>query len=126
MRIHGIACCYVLFFAFRLGLGRGETACLLLAMGAVTAAEAMNTSVEKLCDYVEKKHVRQIGLVKDLAAGAVVLSALFAALAGGVVFLRPALWEVLWEIAGSPLELGGLILSLAVSSILVFAVPLKR
>ena len=33
MRIHGLACGYVVFFALKMGVSRGELACLLLAMG---------------------------------------------------------------------------------------------
>lgn len=123
MRIHAAACGYVLFFAVKSGVHGGELACLLLAMGAVTAAEAMNTSVEKLCDFVEDKRNPKIAAVKDMAAGAVVLSALFAALAGGAVLLRPELWQTVREIAGTPWELGAFGASLAACALLIFAVP---
>ena len=99
---------------------------LLVAMGVVTCAETMNTSIEKLCDFAQKRHSRIIGNIKDLAAGAVLLSAVFAALAGGVVLLRPAFWAVWEEILMQPKKLAVFILSLAASMALVFAVPLKR
>ena len=54
------------------------------------------------------------------------LSAVFAALAGGVVLLRPAFWAVWEEILMQPKKLAVFILSLAASMALVFAVPLKR
>ena len=52
MRIHLTACCYVVFFGCQLPLTRGEWAALVLAMALVTGAEAMNTAVEKLCDFI--------------------------------------------------------------------------
>ena len=64
-----------------------EWACLLLAMGMVTAAEALNTAIERLCDFVEEGRNPQIGMIKDIAAGAVLLAALFAAAVGAAVFL---------------------------------------
>ena len=54
MRIHLTMCVYVLFFASRIELTRGEMACLLLAIGSVMTAETLNTSVEKLCDFTQK------------------------------------------------------------------------
>ena len=126
MRIHMVACGYVLFFSLKAGVSRGELACLLVAMGVVTCAETMNTSIEKLCDFAQKRHSRIIGNIKDLAAGAVLLSAVFAALAGGGVLLRPAFWAVWEEILMQPKKLAVFILSLAASMALVFAVPLKR
>lgn len=125
MRIHAAACGYVLFFAFKMRVDRTGLACLLLAMGLVTAAETMNTAVEKLCDRCQPDYDREIGRVKDLAAGAVVLAAGFAALTGVAVLLRPELWAAILDIATTPWKLGLLVGSAAVSILLV-ALPLKR
>lgn len=126
MRIHALACGYVLFFALQIGVSQGELAVLLLAMGMVTAAEALNTAVEKLCDFTEPKQDWRIGFVKDIAAGGVVLSAVFAALAGVAILARPALWQVLADLAAEPWKLIVLAISLVAGGLLVFAVPIKR
>lgn len=126
MRIHAVACGYVLFFAFEIKVDRGGLASLLLAMGLVTAAETMNTSVEKLCDRFHSGYDREIGRVKDLAAGAVVLAALFAALTGGAVLLRPELWQAVLDIVGTGWKLGLFAASVAASVVIVFVVPLKK
>ena len=126
MRIHAAACGYVLFFALKMGLERGELACLLLSMGLVTGVEAMNTAVEKLCDHVCKQQNPEIGRVKDLAAGAVLLCAIFAALMGGAVLLRPELWAVIMDIVGTGWKLGAFGASVAASLGLIFLVPLKK
>ncbi len=125
MRIHLTLCCYVLFFGFRMGLSRGEMACLILTIGVVMGAEAMNTSVEKLCDFTEKHWNPRIRVVKDVAAGAVLLCALAAVLVGGVLFLRPALWQVLLVICGDPLSLCLFLLSMAAALIFIFIGPIK-
>ena len=80
MRIHLTMCVYVLFFASRIELTRGEMACLLLAIGSVVTAETLNTSVEKLCDFTQKHTNHLIRVIKDMAAGAVLICAVFAAL----------------------------------------------
>jgi len=123
MRVHLTACGYVLFFAFRIGLTRGELCCILLAMGLVTGAETMNTAVERLCDHVHRDYNSEIGRVKDLAAGAVLLCAAFAAGVGCVVFIRPQLWQELCDIAAEPWKLGLFLGSLAVSGGFVFMLP---
>ncbi len=125
MRIHAAACGYVLFFALKMKLPPGELACLLLAMGVVTGAEAMNTALEKLCDHVCRERNPEIGRVKDLAAGAVLLCAIFAALTGGVIFLCPELWAAVMDIVGTSWKLGAFGGSAAVSLVLVFGVPLR-
>lgn len=126
MRIHAAACGYVLFFAFRMRLGMAELACLLLAMGLVTGAEVMNTAVEKLCDHVHPGKHPEIGRVKDLAAGAVLLCAIFAALVGGAVLLRPELLEAVMDIVGTAWKLAAFGGSAVVSVVLIFVVPLKK
>ena len=125
MRIHAAACGYVLFFALKMKLPPGELACLLLAMGVVTGAEAMNTALEKLCDHVCRERNPEIGRVKDFAAGAVLLCAIFAALTGGVIFLCPELWAAVMDIVGTSWKLGAFGGSAAVSLVLVFGVPLR-
>ncbi len=123
MRIHLTACAYVLFFASRLGLSRGEWACLFLTIGSVMAAEAMNTAVEKLCDFTQKQLNPRIRVVKDVAAGAVLLSALTAALVGAAVLLRPELWTAVTEIVSTPLGLGLFLLSAVIALVFVFVGP---
>lgn len=125
MRIHAVTCVYVLFFASRLGLSRGEMACLILAIGTVTAAEAMNTAVEKLCDFTQKRQNQLIRVIKDMAAGAVLLCALAAALVGVVVLFRPELWAALWEICSQPSALALFLLSLAAALVFVFVGPAR-
>lgn len=87
MRVHLGAAAAVVLVGACLRVSGAEWACLLLAMGMVTAAEALNTAIERLCDFVEEGQNPQIGMIKDIAAGGVLLAALFAAAVGAVVFL---------------------------------------
>ncbi len=125
MRIHVTVCGYVLFFAFRLGLDRTEMACLFLTIGAVMAAEAMNTAVEKLCDFTEKRRNPHIHKIKDAAAGAVLLTAVAAVLVGAAVLFRPELWQLVLEIGSSPLPLTAFLLSAALSLAFIFVGPVR-
>ncbi len=123
MRVHLTACVYVLFFSSRLELTRGEMACLALTIGGVMAMETMNTAVEKLCDFNQKHLNPRIRVVKDLAAGAVLLCALAAVLVGVVILFRPQLWTSLWDIASHPVRLGIFLLSAAAALVWIFAGP---
>ena len=123
MRIHLVACVYLLFFASRLSLSRGEMACLVLAAGGVLAAESLNTALEKLCDFNQRNRNRYIGLVKDIAAGGVLLAAVAALLVGVIVLARPELWELFRGMAQSPWQLGALALSLAAAAGFVLLGP---
>ena len=68
-------------------IARWEWAWLILSIGLVLAAEAMNTAIEALADVVSPEFNASVGRAKDLAAAAVLILAIVAALIGVLVFL---------------------------------------
>lgn len=90
-RIHAFAAVGVLAMAAWLRLGITDWALLLLCIFGVLAAEAFNTAIEYLTDLVSPEYHKLAGKTKDVAAAAVLLSAIGAALVGLVV-LGPKLW----------------------------------
>ena len=72
-----------------------EWAAVALASALVLSMEALNTAIEALTDLVSPDYHPLAGRAKDLAAGAVLLSAIGAAVVGGIVFL-PKIWAF-WE-----------------------------
>lgn len=88
-RFHLVAALAVLVLAAWLGLGALEWGLLLLCVFWVLGMEAINTAVEALADRVCREHDPLIGRAKDLAAAAVLLSAMGAAIVGLIVFLPP-------------------------------------
>lgn len=86
-RVHICAVCFVSWFALRFyQLSRGEWAVLLLTFAAVLSAELFNTSIERLCDKVSPQKDENIRRCKDCAAGAVLISAVFAVIIGIALF----------------------------------------
>ncbi len=63
-----------------------EWLAIVLAVGLVWSAEALNTAIEKLADRVNPEHDPAIGKVKDLASGGVLLASLAALVVGVIVF----------------------------------------
>ena len=121
MRIHLTAAVYVLFFSPFLGVTRGEYGILLLTVALVIAAEAFNTAIEILCDYAQKSYNPLIGKTKDIAAGAVLVCAVFAAFVGITILWRPkALWALIITIVTNPLYLVLFILSLVSAFMFIF------
>ena len=47
----------------------------------------MNTAIENFVDFVEPKYNEKVGKVKDIAAGAVLINALFSIIVGLIIFL---------------------------------------
>ena len=70
-----------------LGLDGGEWAALLTVMTVVIALELLNTVVEAAVDLASPQFHPKAKVAKDVAAGAVLVSAMGASLVGAVIFL---------------------------------------
>ncbi len=70
-----------------------EWVSIIVSIALVLAAEAFNTALELLTDLVSPNYHELAGKTKDVAAGAVLLTAIGAVLVGGVIFL-PKLIEL--------------------------------
>ncbi len=60
---------------------------VVLTIAGVLAMELVNSAIERLADWVQPAHDTQIKVIKDLAAGAVLLVACAAAIVGLIIFL---------------------------------------
>ncbi|NJB81792.1 diacylglycerol kinase [Wenyingzhuangia aestuarii] len=58
-----------------------------LALGLVISVEALNTSIEKIADFVQPNFDKKIGTIKDISAGAVLFSGLFGAIIIGLIYI---------------------------------------
>jgi diacylglycerol kinase (ATP) len=87
-RVHALATIFVIVAGFGLQIDRFEWLAVILAITAVWSTEAINTAIEALGDAVTRDDHPGIGRAKDLAAGAVLLSAMGAAVIAAIVFGR--------------------------------------
>ena len=94
MRIHLAAAFYAFLLGRIFGFGRSELALAALACGLVIGAELINTALERLCDGLEPGHSPVVKLVKDLAAGAVLVCAAAAAGLFAVLLWRADGWRL--------------------------------
>lgn len=67
---------------------------VIFCIGSVIAAEMLNTSIEKTVDFISPEHHPQAGLIKDLAAGAVLVTSI-AALVAGILIFGPEIFLLL-------------------------------
>jgi len=66
----------------------------ILVIALIMALEGMNTAIEETADFIHPEHHPKIGLIKDLAAGAVFIFAIAAAVIGFIIYL-PKLYLLL-------------------------------
>ncbi|HEV9037908.1 MAG TPA: diacylglycerol kinase family protein [Puia sp.] len=86
-RIHLVATILVIIVARVLEVSATEAAILAAVIGMVWVAEILNTCVEKLADHITKERHPEIEIIKDLAAGAVLVAAIVAIAAGSFIFI---------------------------------------
>lgn len=93
-QIHVAAAGMVLILGLIAHLSRLEWAILALTSGSVIAAEMLNTATEAAMDYATTEYHPQIKIVKDVAAGAVLVAAITAVIVG-LLILGPPLLNLL-------------------------------
>jgi len=86
-QIHIAAAIAVLLLGFYLDVAASEWLVVLLCFGAVMAAEAFNSAIEKMVDLVSPDFDLKAGKIKDVAAGAVLITAIVAAIIGYIIFI---------------------------------------
>ncbi|WP_114820993.1 diacylglycerol kinase family protein [Chryseobacterium sp. KLBC 52] len=77
-----------LFLILYFRLNSTDAALIIIASFAVLSAEIFNTAIEKICDIIQPNFDKRIGFIKDIAAGAVVLTAIAAVIVGVLVYWK--------------------------------------
>lgn len=86
-QIHLAAFIIALGAGFYFDISQGEFVIILLVSTLVFALEGINTAIEKLCDEVTEERKESIRKIKDVAAGAVLITAILALVIGGIIFV---------------------------------------
>ena len=94
MKIHLVFMVFVIIAGFIFMISVTEWLICLVSFGMVIGMEMMNTALEKWVDFVSPEYHEAAGQAKDIAAGAVLVVAVFAAIAGLIIFL-PKGWKLL-------------------------------
>ncbi|RFC53630.1 diacylglycerol kinase family protein [Brumimicrobium aurantiacum] len=76
----------VVICGFSFGISAQEWTILLLVSALVLSLEIINSAIEKLCDLYSTDYNEKIKIIKDISAGAVFITALFAVLIGVIIF----------------------------------------
>jgi len=93
-RIHLLATVIVVLLGMYFNIFALEWVGIILSIGLVIAMEALNTALENLSDFVSPEKQSAIKKTKDLAAAAVLVSAITAFIIGVIIFL-PKIIELL-------------------------------
>jgi diacylglycerol kinase (ATP) len=95
-RIHTLAACAVVALGIWLQISASDWLAVVLAMGLVMGAEALNTALEFAVDLAQPEWHALARDAKDVAAAGVLVCSLASAVVGWMVF-GPKLWA--WGLA---------------------------
>lgn len=86
MKVHFIACFLVAIAAWLMKTTAVENCILILCCCLVIGAELVNTAIERLCDRISTEQDEDIGFVKDVSAGAVLVFSIGSLFVACIVF----------------------------------------
>lgn len=86
-RIHLAASLAAGWLGYALHISANEWLWIALCIALVLAAELLNTAIEVLTNLVSPGFNPEAGHVKDIAAGAVLITAIFSVISGLIIFL---------------------------------------
>lgn len=85
--LHLLVTTLVIVLGFTFNINNIEWILVSISITMVLTAEAFNTAIESLTDYVSLERNPKAGLIKDVAAAAVLISAIGAFIIGLIIFL---------------------------------------
>ena len=129
MKIHYIAAILVLILSLFWDLSRAEFIGLCITITLVIVAELINTAIETLIDLVVDEYHPKAKIAKDVAAGAVLVTALNAVIVGYFLFINRIGGKasaVMNRIADSPVHITFIALVITLLSVVILKAFIKK
>jgi diacylglycerol kinase len=86
-RVHLLAMFVAIGLGFYLHISTAEWCWIVACVAAVLTTELLNTAIEILVDLVSPGYNEKAGRIKDVSAAAVLITAIFAAIVGAIIFI---------------------------------------
>lgn len=87
MKIHITIMILVIILGIMLKISKAEWIICIILFGLVISMELINTAIENTVDLITKEKNEQAKIAKDVAAGAVLVSAIASAIIGLIIFV---------------------------------------
>ncbi len=86
-KLHSLATIVIIIAGFVRHVNRWQWVALVFAIGLVWITEAINTCIERLCDFCcDNKFHLSVKIIKDIAAAAVLIAAMVSIAIATIVF----------------------------------------
>ena len=86
-RIHVLITFLVIIAGFIFRIERIEWVVILLLVAIVLISEAINSCIERICDFISPGLDKRIKAIKDISAGVVLIGAIISIIVGCIIFL---------------------------------------
>lgn len=124
MRYHLVAALVMLVISLLLGISWTEFAVLVVLAIIVISTEMLNTALETITDILFKDYDTRAKIIKDTAAGAVLITAMGAAVIGYIILFAP-LKKVFYEGLTIAKHTGDSIAAISLIAVLILVVLTK-
>lgn len=116
MRIHLVMAMYALYFSTYYDFTNTQYAVLCIVFAMVFGAEMINTAIEELVDIKAEGFDFKAKAAKDIAAGAVLVCAIFAVVIGFIFYFdTEIIYGIYVDFIKNPIKLIGFLLSLVLA-----------
>ncbi len=72
---------------FYFEISKTEWIAQIAMIGLVISIEGINTAIEYIADFIHPEYHKKIGLIKDVAAGAVFIASIFAVIIALIIYI---------------------------------------
>lgn len=87
IKIQLVIAIIVTIAGFYFDISKTEWIAQFIMIGMVMSIEGINTAIEYIADFIHPNHHPKIGLIKDVAAGAVFIASIVAVIIAGIIYL---------------------------------------
>lgn len=85
--IHIVGALLAILLGIILKISINEWLSIIIVIGVVLAAEIINSAIEDIVNFISPEKNQLAGKIKDMAAGAVLVTAIMALIVGIIIFL---------------------------------------
>ena len=96
MRVHTVIAVYIVAFSFFFNLSFVKYSVLALVISSVFITEMLNSAIEGLLDIISKEYNSAAKIIKDIAAGAVLVASGFAVIVALLLFSNWHIYSHIW------------------------------
>ncbi len=87
LQVQLIIAIWVIGAGFIMNIETSEWLAIIFCIGLVLVTEAINSAVERICDFINPAKDEKIKIIKDVAAAAVFISSVIAVIIALIIFL---------------------------------------